>query len=153
MSICRYCHSLLPSDLAQQCFACGWDWHDPSNPKQLGHPNWNRFGLEPELSYVVELCQRPDGLRFTQYRDAETPRIDPDAVLETEPALGSRLIEWGFYQYADHLTLTDGRRFTFDAHGIWLLHTEAEHMLDETLPRDDDHSVWVNDIAPVIPPR
>ena len=119
MSICRYCHSLLPSEKAQQCFACGWDWYDPSNPKQLGDPNWNRFGLDPERDYVVELCQRPDGLRFTQYRQAENPRTDSDAVLDTVLALGSQFIEWGFYQYADHLTLTDGRRFTFDAHGIW----------------------------------
>ncbi|TWU36738.1 hypothetical protein Q31b_50200 [Novipirellula aureliae] len=154
MSICQYCHSLLPSEKAQQCFACGWDWHDSSNPKQLGDPNWNRFGLDSQRDYVVELCLRPDGLRFTQYRQAETPRTDPDAVLETVPASGAQLIEWGFYKYADHLALTDGRRFTFDAHGIWLLETEAECIGGETRPYDDgNQSVWVNGIAPIFPPQ
>ncbi len=51
---CPYCGVPLASAKAQQCFACGWDWHDPDNPQQRGDPNWNRFGLGAEGNYATE---------------------------------------------------------------------------------------------------
>jgi hypothetical protein len=51
---CPYCGVPLASAKAQQCFACGWDWHDPDNPQQRGDPNWNRFGLGAEGTYATE---------------------------------------------------------------------------------------------------
>jgi hypothetical protein len=33
---CPYCGEILKSDMAQQCFACGMDWHDASHPIRRG---------------------------------------------------------------------------------------------------------------------
>lgn len=150
---CPYCDSRLASAKAQQCFSCGWDWHDPGNPKQRGDPSWNRFGLDATKTYVVELCQESSGRRYARYRVVENGDPDPHVVLETESATGQQFIDWGFYTYAEHLLLTTGEHFTFDAHGIWLTYTEVKRMRDRDNPWwDGDQSFWVNGIAPLFPP-
>ena len=121
---CPYCGGPLASDKARQCFACGTDWHDPRNVVCRKNPEWNRFGLDRDAMYVVELCHGPDGQRYTTYRAVEGGRPDPHRVLETPPHPGYRWVEWGFYTYAQHMETTTGERFAFDARGIWL--TEAE---------------------------
>jgi hypothetical protein len=136
-----------------QCLACGWDWHDDDHHVQRGSPTWNRFGIEPERQYVVELCQRPDGHRYAQYRFANIESTDTDAVLETVPALGQRFIEYGFHVYCKELKLTSGESFAFDSHGIWLTETEIRRMKDRSTPYwEGDQSFWVNGIAPQFPP-
>jgi hypothetical protein len=151
---CPYCGKPLLSDAAGQCFKCGMDWHDPNNVIQRGDPNWNRFGLDREKTYVVELCQKPSGQRYTRYREVEAGSHDPHCVLETEPARGAQFIEWGFYKYAKHLKLADGRWFGFEAHGIWMTQDEAAYELRRarTGVPDDDSPPWVNGIPPLFPP-
>lgn len=125
------------------------------NVVKRGDPEWNRFGLKKDRSYVVELCQQPDGRRHTRYRDIEAADHDPHCVFETEPAPGRRLIEWGFYTCSQHLKLTTGERFGFDAHGIWMTESEVAYMrrrvrgeltLGEPVP-------WVNGIPARRPPK
>lgn len=147
---CPYCNSTLPTHLAKQCFKCGMDWHDPSNVVRRGAPDWNRFGLRKTARYVVELCQKPTGERYTKYRDVSSDQHDPFCVLETEPAFGSQFIEWGFYRYADHLRLANGTRFGFEAHGIWLSQEESDYLRHRR--GSWEHAPWVNGIAPLIPP-
>ena len=122
------------------------------NPKQLGNPDWNRFGLDKTRTYVVELCQEPSGRRYTKYRDVETGSPDTHAVLETESATGARFVVWGFYTYANHLRLSDGSRFDFDAHGVWLTHSEMEFLAsNSTGPWES--GPWVNGIPPAFAPK
>lgn len=151
---CPYCDAPLATSKARQCFSCGWDWHDLDNPQQLGDPNWNRFGLNAKRTYVVELCQESSGHRYTRYRDVDEGECDPNAVLATEPETGQQFIDWGYYEYAKHLRLTNGERFAFDAHGIWLTYAEIEGMRDpENRRLKGDQSFWFNGIAPLFPPK
>ncbi len=148
---CPYCGKILPTSKAQQCFECGWDWHDHDNPVQRGDPNWNRFGLDPDVTYVVELCQESSGGRYTRYREVDG-EPGPGTVLETEPAIGRRFIEWGFYVYADHLRLSTGERFAFDSHGIWLTESEIQAMIAQRRSEGGEPS-WVNGIRPLFAPK
>ena len=152
---CPYCQAPLASRQAKQCFKCGYDWHDPNNVIRRGDPNWNRFGLNKDATYVVELCQKPDGERYTKYREVEAGEHDPFCVLETESALGSQFIEWGFYNYAKHLKLTNGDEFGFEAHGIWMTRDEGKYMLTRSKGNvgKSEQPPWVNGIAPRLPPK
>jgi hypothetical protein len=155
IALCPYCEAPLPTSQAKQCFKCGHDWHDPSSVVRRGDPNWNRFGLRKDATYVVELCQKQTGERYTKYREIGSGEHDPHCVLETEPALGSQFIEWGFYEYAKHLRLADGREFGFEAHGIWMTREEVEYKLRRvrgTLGKDEQPP-WVNGIPPRLPPK
>lgn len=111
--------------------------------------------MKKEATYVVELCQKPTGERYTKYREAGSENHDPHCTLETEPALGSQFIEWGFYEYAKHLRLADGREFGFEAHGIWMTREEVECKIRRvrgTLGKDEQPP-WVNGIPPLLPPK
>lgn len=145
---CPYCQAPLATPQAKYCLTCRYDWHDPENVKAPADPHWNRFGLDPHLSYVVELLQHPSGSRATKYRIAsEAP--SETAVFETVPASGKQFIEWGFYEYAKHLPLSNGLRFDFEAHGIWLIAEEMAYLEQRRQPR---HSApWVNGIPPKFP--
>lgn len=109
---------------------------------------WNRFGLDWDKQYVVELCQAPDGRRYTKYREIDGVP-DPFAVRETDPASGKQFVDWGFYTYAEHLRLRDGTRFAFEAHGIWLTEAEAAYLCSNA---QQGPAPWVNGIKPRLPP-
>jgi hypothetical protein len=152
---CPYCQAPLASSQAKQCFKCGYDWHDPTNIVRRGDPDWNRFGLKKDASYVVVLCQKVNGERYTMYREVGGGEHDLHCVLETEPALGSQFIEWGFYEYSKHLKLTNGSEFAFEEHGIWMTRDEVENNLRRvrgTLGQNEKPS-WVNGIPPRLPPK
>jgi hypothetical protein len=152
---CPHCGKPLASDKAKQCFSCGMDWHDPERVVRRGDPEWNRFGLKKNLTYVVQLCQKPTGERYTKYREVEGGEPDEFRVFETEPASGSQFIEWGFYEYAEHLRLSNGESFYFDAHGIWLTGKEIEYLqrrVRRTLAQGETPP-WVNGIAPRFAPK
>ena len=150
---CPYCGAPLPTARTRQCFSCGWDWHDAGNPQATGDPNWNRFGLDPDRTYVVQLCQELSGRRYARYRDVDSGEPDTNAVFETESATGRQFVKWGDYTYANHLRLSSGERFAFDVHGIWLTDSETKRMQDRANPWWlGDQSFWVNGIAPLFPP-
>jgi len=119
---CPYCGQPLRTPKARQCVDCGMDWHDPSHVVKRG--NGNRLGLVQDSTYVIELCQRSDGTRFTKYRDYSSGMLDPDHAFETGPARGSEFVEWTIKKRRDHLQLTKGERFGVDSNGAWL--TEGE---------------------------
>ena len=147
---CPYCHAPLATPQAKYCCKCRYDWHDPENVKKPIDPNWNRFGLDANLTYVVELLQHPSGIRTTKYRIADQEPSEA-AVFETVPASGKLFIEWGYYEYAKHLLLSNGKRFHFEAHGIWLLDEEIaylERQRSSSLP-----APWVNGISPKFAPK
>lgn len=149
---CPYCNSFLASDKAQQCLACGWDWHDPSNPVKRGNPNWNRFGVDETASYTVNLCQRSNGDRYYEYNPRESEVPNPECVRKTEPMSGIDLLAWLQSGRKQHLTLTTGEQFLFDAHGIWLLYSEVQRMRDRKNPWwMGDQSFWVNGLTPRFP--
>jgi hypothetical protein len=116
---------------------------------------WNRFGVKKNRFYVVELGQRPDGSRYTSYRDVQAGEHDFHFVLETEPAPGWQFVEWGFYKYAEHLRLTTGERFGFEAHGIWMTEGEAAYLRRRVLSESSkgESPPWVNGIPPRLPPK
>jgi len=143
---CPYCGKELVSEKARQCFSCGMDWHDPDNVVQRGDPKWNRLGLDPAKRYVVELLQQPTGKRTTRYREADA-QPSAFAALETVPATGNQFIDWGQYAYCGHLPLADGRRFGFDANGVWLTDTEIEFMRNDRWW--EANVPWENGIAPL----
>jgi hypothetical protein len=151
---CPYCDEPLATDKARQCFRCGMDWHDPAHVVRRGVPGWNRFGLVADRSYVVELCQEGGGRRYTTYRELDAGEHDRHCVLETQPAPGWQLIEWGFHAYAEHLRLTTGERFGFDPHGIWLTERELEYLRRRSWGElaGDEPPAWVNGIPPRFPP-
>ena len=151
ITLCPYCKASLVSDLAKQCFHCGMDWHDPTTVVRRGSPNWNRFGLNADAMYVVELCQQPTGGRYTKYREISHGEHDPNCVLETEAATGAQFINWGFYEYAKHLKLSDGSNFGFEAHGIWMTEAEMKCILGRR--REETPPPWVNGIPPMLPPK
>jgi hypothetical protein len=101
--------------------------------------------LKAGEAYTVTLCQTITGYRFVLYREAGFGN-DPRTVFETEPVAGSKLIKWGYYDHCEHLKLTSGGRYGFEAHGIWLTNAEL-NSLDETEP------VWVNGLPPHFPPK
>ena len=146
---CPYCGRDLVSEKARQCLYCGMDWHDPYNVVQRGNPNWNRLGLDPPKEYVVELLLHPSGKRTTQYREADAPPSS-FAILETTPATGQQFVGWGKCAYCEHLPLTDGRRFGFDANGVWLTDTEIEFMRNDRWW--EKHVPWENGITPLFEP-
>jgi hypothetical protein len=148
---CPYCGAPLASPRAKQCLKCHFDWHDPANVGQLADPNWNRFGLDLNKEYVVELCQERNGRRFTKYREVLEGIRDEFAVLETTVARGSQFIRWGFYSYSDHLKLSDGQSFGFEAHGIWLTKAESDFIWHQD--RNPGTTPWVNGIPPNFPPK
>jgi hypothetical protein len=145
---CPYCGALLPTARSKQCLKCHYDWHDPDNVVRHGDERWNRFGLDWDRQYVVELCQMPSGKRYTAYREVGCDG-DAHAVLETAPASGKQFVDWGFYTYAEHLSLSDGTRFGFDAHGIWLTAAELEYLW---FAHPGSQPPWVNGIEPKFPP-
>lgn len=145
---CPYCGAPLPTVRSKQCLKCHYDWHDPDNVVRHADERWNRFGLDWGKTYVVELCQKPDGTRYTRYREVDGDR-DPFAVLETTPATGKQFVDWGFYTYAEHLLLSNGMRFEFEAHGIWLTAAEVEYLCNDHWT---GRAPWVNDIQPNFPP-
>ena len=145
---CPYCGAPLPTVRSKQCLKCHYDWHDPDNVVRHGDERWNRFGLDWDKQYVVALCQEPDGTRYTRYREVGAA-ADPRAVFETTPASGKQFVDWGYYVYAEHLALTDGTRFCFEAHGIWLTVAEMQYLF---YGKASDPAPWVNGIAPRLPP-
>lgn len=151
---CPYCGAPLPSARAKQCLKCHRAWHNATNVIQVQvDPTWNRFGLDPHETYVVELCQDPSsGRRYTKYKVVPGGIPDQFAVLETSPASGSAFIEWGFYKYSKHLKLSDGQAFGFDAHGVWLTSVEIDYMVHEPAPESTE-APWVNGIPPRLPPK
>lgn len=146
---CPYCQAPLATPQAKYCRSCRYDWHDPQNVKRPADPNWNRFGLDASLTYVVELLQHPSGLRTTKYRIADQ-QTSEGAVLETIPASGKEFIKWGYYIYAKHLPLSNGQRFAFEAHGIWLTDEEIAFLDQER--QSPFPAPWVNGIPPKFPP-
>jgi hypothetical protein len=149
---CPYCNSFLASDKAKQCLACGWDWHDPSNPVKRGTPNWNRFGVDETASYTVDLCQRSNGDRYYEYNPRESEVPNPECVRKTEPMSGIDLLVWLQSGREQHLTLTTREQFLFDAHGIWLLYSEVQRMRDRKNPWwMGDQSFSVNGLTPRFP--
>lgn len=151
---CRYCNAELPSHLSQQCLACGWDWHNPDNPVQRGKANWNRWGINEKLMYHVALCQRADGHRYYGYKTIDEIEVAPEIVRMTDMMSGADVLNWLRSGRKEHLKLTTGEQFLFDAHGIWLTYAEVEHMRCKS-PRwwERDQSFWVNGIAPLFPPQ
>lgn len=151
---CPYCGMPLATDKARQCFACGTDWHDPQNVVCRKNPDWNRLGLKWDALYVVELCQGPNRVRYTKYREVSAGEPDPHRVFETPPFTGRQWVDWGRHGYADHVTTTTGERFTFEAHGVWLTLAEARAMFDR--PRDHgaavDDGPWATSVPPELPP-
>jgi hypothetical protein len=145
---CPYCGAPLPTVRSKQCLKCHYDWHDPDNVVRHGDERWNRFGLDWDKQYVVELCQEPEGKRYTRYREADAVP-GPFAVRETIPASGKQFVDWGFYTYAEHLPLTDGTRFDFEAHGTWLTADEIAHWMKDGA---HDATPWLNGIPPLLPP-
>jgi hypothetical protein len=149
---CSYCRALLPSDQSQKCLACGWDWHDAANPVKRGNPNWNRFGVDETAMYTVDLCQRSDGHRYFEYTKVGESIPNTERVRQTEPMRGDDLLLWLQSWKRQHLTLTTGEQFLFDAHGIWLLYSEAQRMRDKKIRWwMGDQSFWVNGLAPRFP--
>ena len=54
---CPYCAAPLATAKAQQCFACGWDWHDAQNPVRRGDPDDDDPGAAvPSAPRVPPLC-------------------------------------------------------------------------------------------------
>ncbi len=151
-STCPYCRALLASDQAQQCLACGWDWHDAAKPVKRGKPHWNRFGVDETAMYTVDLCQRLDGHRYFEYNRIDISIQNNERVRHTEPMRGDDLLSWLQNNNEPHLTLTTGEHFLFDAHGIWILYSEAERMRDRKVRWwMGDQSFWVNGLTPRFP--
>ncbi len=78
----------------------------------------------------VDLCQRADGNRYYEFTTLENSAPNPECVLKTEPMRGIELLAWLQSGRNQHLTLTTGEQFLFDAHGIWLLYSEVQRMRD-----------------------
>lgn len=149
---CPHCNAPLPSPRARQCLRCHTDWHDSANVHQVDIGNWNRLGLDVEKDYVVELCQQPDGSRYTHYRQYPEGPADPFAVLETTPASAKQFLAWGLHKYAEHLKLSNGQGFGFEAHGIWLTDLEWQYM-DAEESGSSSAAPWVHGIPPRLPPK
>lgn len=149
---CPHCKVPLPSPRARQCLRCHTDWHDTANVHRVDVGNWNRLGLDVDKDYVVELCQQLDGRRYTRYREYPNGDIDPCAVLETNPASAKTFLAWKYYEYAEHLKLTNGQSFAFEAHGIWLTDLELQFM-ESRQSWTSPTTPWVRGIPPMLPPK
>lgn len=61
--LCPYCQSPLATDKAQQCLACGMDWHNPAAPVRRSRRNGSRVSRQrqrPALISLVESAVRRD---------------------------------------------------------------------------------------------
>lgn len=108
--------------------------------------------LDPGLTYVVDLVQMPDGMRYLQPRLADSPPTK-QAVLSSQPYEGGDLMSWREYgRVTEFVELEDGSRFFLDPHGVWLLPEEAEFLRGRRHLQGGDPP-WFNGIAPRFPPK
>jgi hypothetical protein len=114
---------------------------------------WNN--LRNDVLYVIDLVQKPSGVRMIRFRTPDDPKHEHTA-LTTEPVMGHRLKIWGREQQLSlNVPITDGRLFVLDPHDIWMTKEEFEYWhtnrSEETTENPD--APWVNNLPPKFAPK
>ena len=139
MAVCKFCHIQI-GDRAQQCFACGWDWHSEGNPVQRGVIDWARYGLDQDITCVAVLCETESGDRYMEYRSPTCENDNCDFVIESLPQHSQTIRETNFVGIEHHLVLSDGERFWFDDFGQWQTNSKSKRVgwIDRTWNESTD---------------
>jgi hypothetical protein len=111
---------------------------------------WKRAEVTEGQRFRVVLCQGPTGKRTFALQPMDDARPPVDAVFTTEEVPNELLLRRDFEGIAKAVRLTNGKRFSTDAHGIWLTQEEMA-----ALSAGIDHSrvPWVNGMPANFSPR
>lgn len=110
--------------------------------------------LDPEMLYVIDLMQWPDGTRGVRFRTPEA-RPHEHAVLQSKVYSGARLQRFGRERFCStDIQTADGRSFGLDPHDIWMTQEEAEYWRanHSQAALDSPQAPWVNHLPPQLPP-
>jgi hypothetical protein len=113
---------------------------------------WKTNDIKDGESYSLLLCERKDGLRFVDLQPLSQPRfVDEVDALETLVVPNELLRKRNLEVIASAVTLRDGTRFCFDAHGVWF--TEGEMKAFSEAHWNPAKVRWVNRRVPRFAPK
>ena len=88
---------------------------------------WKLRDIQDEQSYYLLLCEKKDGMRFVELqRMAQSRSVGDVDCLETLPVPNELLRKRNLEAIANAVTLRNGKRFCFDAHGVWFTEDEMK---------------------------
>jgi len=109
---------------------------------------WKKSDVRPNEKYRIQLCDNRGDRFFLLLEDGRDP--SPECVFTTQ-LVPTRLLESrNFIRMSEEVRLLDGRRFIVDAHGVWLMESEAA-----AIRRGEDHRAiaWVTGVPPKRAPK
>jgi hypothetical protein len=109
---------------------------------------WRRTELDPDIEYVIQLCQDEAGVRRLRLRDPAREEAHAEAILETGPVSHELLWKQNVYRISEEVRLKDGGRFFFDAHCVWFTEDEVKALSGEQV-----EIPWCTKKAPVLAPK
>lgn len=109
---------------------------------------WQRLRVNPDKTYVLQLCQNSKRVRYFTARELNEPS-HPDMVLETMPVPAELIAKYDFEQLRS-VRLANGEMFSFGPHGEWFTQAESTAMRAR---RGWDSIPWHNGVEPQLPPK
>lgn len=114
---------------------------------------WNKSDVKEGVKYRLHLCQSSDRRRTLKLvvvgSDSDLKPTD-DVFLVTEIVPYDLLCDRNLNAIAKQVMLTNGERFSVDAHGIWCSALEVEDYMTNV---SESETRWISGAPPVMPPR
>jgi hypothetical protein len=109
---------------------------------------WKRVAVDPEKSYVLQLCQDGHRVRYFLAREIDEPP-HPDMVLETVPVSARLIAEYRFEELRS-VRLSNGETLAFGPHGEWFTEIETKALQERRVWASVP---WHNGVEPRLPPK
>src|SRR4051812_34315433 len=106
---------------------------------------WKRIAVNPAKSYVLELCQDGQRVRYFVAREFDAP---PNAHMVV-PVSACLIAEYRLEELGS-VRLSNGETFTFGPHGEWFTEAEAKAIQEQ---RQWSSIPWHEGIEPRLPPK
>lgn len=110
---------------------------------------WKLSEINPDSTYVIQLCHDSGGRRFLQLRDTNYEESrNLDVVFETEAVPHELLKARDVERISRDVELAGGGMFIVDAHNIWFTPEELDALEDEDC--DWDTIEWCTPTPPIL---